>query len=39
MQFVEELPVLCFFFERLEPVGDWGAQLAAAFRADFGDEF
>jgi hypothetical protein len=31
--------VLRFFFGRLEPVGDWGAKLAAAFRADFGDEF
>ncbi|NPV41164.1 MAG: tryptophanase [Anaerolineae bacterium] len=39
LQFVEEPPVLRFFFGRLEPVGDWGVQLAAAFRADFGDEF
>ena len=39
LQFVEEPPVLRFFFGRLAPIGDWGAKLAAAFRADFGDEF
>jgi tryptophanase len=39
LQFVEEPPVLRFFFGRLAPLGDWGAKLAAAFRADFGDEF
>lgn len=39
LQFVDEPPVLRFFFGRLAPIGDWGVQLAAAFRADFGDEF
>ena len=39
LQFVEEPPVLRFFFGRLAPLGDWGTKLAAAFRADFGDEF
>jgi tyrosine phenol-lyase len=39
LQFVEEPPVLRFFFGRLVPIGGWGTQLAAAFRADFGGEF
>ena len=36
LRFVEEPPVLRFFFGRLEPLGDWGSKLAAAFTADFG---
>lgn len=39
LRFVEEPPVLRFFFGRLEPLGDWGRKLADAFKADFGDEF
>jgi tyrosine phenol-lyase len=39
LRFVEEPPVMRFFFGRLEPLGgDWGEKLVAAFRADFGDE-
>jgi len=37
LKFVEEPPVLRFFFGRLAPLGDWGSKLAAAFKADFGD--
>jgi tryptophanase len=39
LQFVEEPPVLRFFFGRMAPIGDWGQKLAAAFQADFGSEF
>ncbi|MGQ9684073.1 MAG: tryptophanase [Anaerolineae bacterium] len=39
LRFVEEPPVLRFFFGRLEPLGDWGSKLAAAFTADFGPGF
>jgi tryptophanase len=39
LQFVEEPPVLRFFFGRMAPIGDWGEKLAAAFQADFGDTF
>jgi tryptophanase len=39
LRFVEEPPVLRFFFGRLEPLGDWGAKLAAAFEADFGKQY
>lgn len=38
LRFVEEPPVLRFFFGRLAPLGDWGAQLAKAFEADFGPD-
>ena len=38
LHFVEEPPVLRFFFGRLAPIGEWGATLAQAFQADFGDE-
>jgi tryptophanase len=38
LKFVEEPPVLRFFFGRLAPLGDWGAELAKAFKADFGEE-
>ncbi len=36
LHFVNEPPVLRFFFGRLRPEGDWGKALAAAFEADFG---
>ena len=39
LRFVEEPPVMRFFFGLLEPVGgDWGAKLVEAFKADFGNE-
>lgn len=37
LEFVEEPPVLRFFFGRLRPRGDWPERLVAAFRSDFGD--
>lgn len=37
LRFVEEPPVLRFFFGRLEPITNWARQLADAFKADFGD--
>jgi tyrosine phenol-lyase len=39
LKFVEEPPVLRFFFGRLAPIGAWADNLAAAFKADFGAEF
>ena len=38
LKFVEEPPVLRFFFGRLGALGDWGRELAAAFEKDFGRE-
>ncbi len=39
LRFVQEPPVMRFFFGLLEPIGgDWGAKLVQAFQADFGDE-
>lgn len=38
LTFVEEPPLLRFFFGRLEPIANWGANLAAAFEADFGTD-
>ncbi len=38
LRFVEEPPVLRFFFGRMEPIDNWGARLAEAFKADFGPE-
>lgn len=37
MSFVEEPKVLRFFFGKLDAKTDWPEQLAAKFRADFGD--
>jgi len=37
LKFIEEPPVLRFFFGRLAPVSDWQTKLAAKFRADFAD--
>ena len=39
LRFVEEPPVLRFFFGKLEPIDNWGAELVAAFKADFGPNF
>jgi tryptophanase len=36
LKFVEEPPVLRFFFGRLEPLDGWGTKLAADFQKDFG---
>jgi tyrosine phenol-lyase len=36
LKFVEEPPVLRFFFGMLEPLDNWGAKLAEAFKKDFG---
>ena len=38
LRFVEEPKVLRFFFGRLEPLEDWGSNLAKAFKAEFGTE-
>jgi tryptophanase len=37
LRFVTEPPVLRFFFGRLQAQDGWGADLAAAFRAEFGE--
>jgi len=37
LHFIEEPPVLRFFFGRLAPIGGWPLRLTAAFKADFGD--
>ena len=37
LKFVEEPPVLRFFFGRLEPIGNWGAKLARAFKKEIGE--
>jgi tyrosine phenol-lyase len=39
LRFVEEPPVLRFFFGRLESIGGWEKRLAEAFRADFGSAY
>lgn len=36
LKFTEEPKVLRFFFGRLQPLEDWGAKLAQAFKSDFG---
>lgn len=39
LRFVQEPPVMRFFFGMLEPVGgDWGKKVVDAFQADFGKE-
>jgi tyrosine phenol-lyase len=37
LRFVEEPPVLRFFFGRLASDNDWGKKLADAFQRDFGE--
>ncbi len=39
LKFIEEPPVLRFFFGRMAALGDWGAKLADAFQADFGPNY
>lgn len=39
LRFVDQPPVLRFFFGRLEPIGPWLQKLAEAFRAEFGEEY
>jgi tyrosine phenol-lyase len=36
LKFYEEPPVLRFFMGKMNPLGGWGAKLAAKFAADFG---
>ena len=36
LKFVEEPPVLRFFFGKLEPLENWGAKLAATFEKEIG---
>jgi len=38
LRFVDEPPVLRFFFGRLEATSPWPQALAEAFRADFGED-
>ncbi len=38
LKFVEEPPVLRFFFGKLTPIDNWGAKLAEAFRKEIGPE-
>ena len=38
LEFVHEQATLRFFTGVLKPIGDWPEKLAAAYRADFGDE-
>jgi len=39
LKFVEEPPVLRFFFGKLAPLDDWGNKLADAFKKDFGSSY
>ncbi len=39
LKFVEEPPVLRFFFGKLVPLDNWGAKLAEAFNKDFGPNY
>jgi len=39
LKFVEEPPVLRFFFGKLEPLDNWGAKLAEAFKKEFGPDY
>jgi tyrosine phenol-lyase len=38
VKFIEEPPVLRFFFGRMAALNDWGSKLAEAFRKDFGTD-
>jgi tyrosine phenol-lyase len=39
LKFVEEPPVLRFFFGKLVPLDNWGAKLVEAFKKDFGPNY
>ncbi|MCJ7578343.1 MAG: tryptophanase [candidate division Zixibacteria bacterium] len=39
LKFVEEPPVLRFFFGKLEALDNWGAKLAEAFKKEFGPNY
>lgn len=39
LKFVEEPPVLRFFFGKLVALDNWGRNLADAFKKDFGEEY
>lgn len=39
LKFVEEPPVLRFFFGRMKTIGNWGTDLLSAFQQDFGMDF
>lgn len=39
LKFVEEPPVLRFFFGKLEPIDNWGARLAEVFKKEFGANY
>jgi len=39
LRFVEEPPVLRFFFGKLEPIDHWGAKLAEEFKKEFGANY
>jgi tryptophanase len=39
LRFVEEPPVLRFFFGKMAPLSDWPQRLVEAFTADFGPQF
>jgi tyrosine phenol-lyase len=38
LRFIEEPPVLRFFFGKMEPLDNWGRKLVDAFKADFGSD-
>jgi tryptophanase len=38
LKFVQEPPVLRFFFGRLAPIDNWAEELVAAFKADYGED-
>jgi len=39
LKFVEEPPVLRFFFGKLKALDNWGAKLAEAFKKEFGPNY
>ncbi len=39
LEFIEEPPVLRFFFGKLEPIDNWGARLGDAFKKEFGAQY
>jgi tyrosine phenol-lyase len=39
LKFIEEPPVLRFFFGKLEPLDNWGEKLGEAFRKEFGANY